>query len=726
MNRRSLQDVWRELFEGPSFERAIRSAFAERVLGWLLAPLWIIAVSMSVAGVLVMWQSELQRGVPIVVLIVGLAIVTRLRNRMLWLRAAAALSATLFATISAAVLLNGVNAPVYQGGFVLLALVVSLFGTRWALIAAFALLCVGALDVALESAGLLLAPPPPPNALRLVIYSGHVLVALLILGAVQRFLADALQEARRQQRKAEAAREAEAAGELAFHTMFDQASIGMLVLDATGNIVRLNERATHWLGASETLLIGQALSAAPLWSDAQRQLLTEAVGTAGAGHASRHELTVSGSLGVERVYQINLSPFHARDGGLGSVIVEVVEVSDLVRTRTMLAQARRLEALGKLSGGVAHDINNMLAAIQGAADLLRGGREPLDRQRIETSRDIIQSSVARASSLTKQLLAFGRQDRFESVDVDVNRLVQEMGKLFERTLHKNLAIRVLTSDEPVHMSGDLAALENALLNLALNAQDAMPDGGTLTVSTRPLELDEPLATDLNWDLQPGPTVMIRVSDTGAGMSEAVRERMFEPFFTTKPAGKGTGLGLAAVHGTVRAHRGAIVVHSQEGVGSTFDLYFPAAAATQHATRAPEDRAAAPPLCARVLVADDEPLVREALVAILVVAGCEVQVVDSGEALIETLAAGATPDVIISDLMMPGLSGRRLVQTLEATRPGCPLLLITGFTGDDVSTALSGRSSHRLLRKPIAQAELIKALQELLPDHLPSQLRVQIA
>jgi CheY-like chemotaxis protein len=201
------------------------------------------------------------------------------------------------------------------------------------------------------------------------------------------------------------------------------------------------------------------------------------------------------------------------------------------------------------------------------------------------------------------------------------------------------------------------------------------------------------------------------------MSDAVRERLFEPFFTTKPVGKGTGLGLAAVHGTVLNHRGTIKVNTVDGIGTTFELSFPATAPPAVAIRPVEGRGGLTHLHARVLLADDESLVRDALTAMLEATGCEVLAVNNGEALIEALATGAQPDVIVTDLVMPGLSGTGLVHALEATRPGCPLLLITGYTGEDVSSALSGRSSHRLLRKPFGRTDLVKALQELLPRHV---------
>jgi signal transduction histidine kinase/ActR/RegA family two-component response regulator len=481
----------------------------------------------------------------------------------------------------------------------------------------------------------------------------------------------------------------------------------MVLLTASGAISQLNQRAARWLGAREDALIGRALEAAPLWNEEQKTLIAGAVSAAAAGHNSKHELTVSAELDTQLVYQISASPFHTGASNLGHVIVEVVEVTDLVQTRAMLAQARRLEALGKLSGGVAHDINNMLAAILGASELVRGARKSADSQSMDASLDMISAAVVRASSLTKQLLAFGRQDRFDSVDIDVNRLVLDMGRLFERTLHKNISVAIVPCTRLAYMRGDMAALENTLLNLGLNAQDAMPHGGTLTVRVS-IENGDGRAY--------GEAVVIRVGDTGTGMSDAVRERLFEPFFTTKPVGKGTGLGLAAVHGTVLNHRGTIQVNTLEGIGTTFELSFPATAPPAVAIRPAEVRGALARLHAHVLLADDETLVRDALTAMLEAAGCEVQAVNDGEALIEALAAGAQPDVIVTDLVMPGLSGTGLVHALEATRPGCPLLLITGYSGEDVSSALSGRSSHQLLRKPFVRTDLVKALQELLPRH----------
>ena len=336
--------------------------------------------------------------------------------------------------------------------------------------------------------------------------------------------------------------------------------------------------------------------------------------------------------------------------------------------------------------------------------------------------EVIDASVARASALIRQLLAFGSQDRIASVEIELNRMVRDMVQLFARTLNRRVAVRIHTSEEAVWVRGDGAALENVLLNLALNAQDAMTDGGTLSFEVLPRFLEPAECERLEQDIAPGPVATIRVSDTGSGMSAEVRERIFEPFFTTKPPGQGTGLGLSAVFGTLRNHHGAIVVHSREGLGTMFELMLPRVSAAHVEDEAPAHSLVAPKtLHAQVLLAEDEPLVRSIIIKMLTRAGCEVHAVNDGQSLVRELAAGYTPDVIMTDVMMPGLSGSRLLKALEVVNPGIPLLLMTGYTGEDISALMSQHCRHQLLRKPFAQAQLLSALEELLAAEDPAEV-----
>jgi PAS domain S-box-containing protein len=699
---------WRFWNHSP-LDPEIRLRFAETTVRWVFLPSVCLTMVAIATMVMTVGLSDPRRYIPIVAFAVPCYVACKLRGKKRWIPAAAALCTAAMLHVLASVLVSGDHAPLYGIGVLVVTLTGTLFGWRWGALASAALVGTAAAWLALNPHGLAWRS----SATASLMYGVYVAIFLLALGLVarpQRLLNEALCEARRKHEEAEQARAATAASELAFHAVFDQASVALALLTADGRVTRLNPRGAEFLTDADAPLLGQSLSALARWSDAQRELLQRAVERAARGEASRHELSCRRASGAAQTCQIVLSPFCVPNGTIEHVLVEIVDVSDLVETRSMLAQARRLEALGQLSGGVAHDLNNMLTAIMSGCDLVRFARG--DERKISDYVSLIQASVERAAALTKQLLAFGRKDRWNSEQLDASQLLREVARLLERTLHKNIDL-VVSADAACYVRGDAAALEHALLNLALNAQAALPDGGTLTLSCRRVLLDEVEGRMLEGDAAPGPTVVLSVEDTGTGMSAEDREHMFEPFFTTKPAGEGTGLGLAAVHGTVRGHRGAIGVWTELGIGTRVALYFPATSATTQPVLAPIESEAPARLHARVLLADDETLARAGVAALLESAGCRVDTVEDGTALIEALTSGATPDVIVSDLAMPGLGGVKLVQTIEALRPEGALLLITGFSGDDVSSACPPRSQRRLLRKPFSRAELLRTLGELL-------------
>jgi two-component system, cell cycle sensor histidine kinase and response regulator CckA len=701
------------LWVNPPLPTGVRSRIAEMVLRWALPPSLMAAAFAALVVFATAGVSEPTRLIPLLVFAPPCLVVYRLQRARRWLFAAAVFSAAVAATLASAILLNSVFAPAACLGFLLLMLVVPLFGVGWGAASAGLLLLAGGGWLILDAHGLSTGTTYAAASTTYGLYAGFLLLALALVSGPQWLLSAALADARRKHEEAEVARRAEQASERAFRAVFDRASVSLVLLGTDGRVVRLNPRAAELLESSEGALIGDVLAAAPRWDAAQRRLLGQAVAAAAFGQTTRHELTLArAGHKASSIHQLTISPF-AASGVVEHLLVEIVDVTDLVETRAQLAQARRLEDLGKLSGGVAHDLNNMLGAILGGCELARLARKHNDGRKIDDNIALIQASVLRAASLTKQLLAFGRKERWNSEQLDLNRLAAETAALLERTLHKNVELVVIESTAPLFVRADAAALEHALLNLALNAQDAMPNGGTLTICCRSTVLDATACAKLSAPVAAGPCAIIAVEDTGTGMSAEIRERMFEPFFTTKAPGHGTGLGLAAVQGTARSHGGALAVSTQEGIGTRIELLLPAAAVS---TRPPEP--VAPPaapvrLRARVLLADDEAFTRRATAAMLEAAGCELQVVCDGTALIDALAEGATPDVIVSDLAMPGMSGVGLVRTLEAMRPDCPLVLITGQTGDDIADACQPRSGRRLLRKPFLQAELLQSIGDVL-------------
>jgi PAS domain S-box-containing protein len=383
--------------------------------------------------------------------------------------------------------------------------------------------------------------------------------------------------------------------------------------------------------------------------------------------------------------------------GVGRDVTERRQIEDRLR------QSEKLEAIGRLAGGVAHDFNNQLTAILGSTEYLTSLE--LDAEAGNTV-SVIREAALRSAGLTRQLLAFSRKQPPRASAIDLKHVVEDVVALLARSIDKRIAL-VARTDGPVPTAGDPDRLHAAVLNLAINARDAMPDGGTLTLSTRTLELGEERAAPLG--IAPGAYREVAVADTGVGMSEEARSHLFEPFFTTKPVGKGSGLGLAEVYGTVRAHRGAVTVASAPGRGTTVAILLPAAAqAAADAASAPAPSPAAGARRLRVLVLDDEPNVRRSLGLLLRSHGCDVVECAAGEEAL-CAAAGAAIDLAIVDMMMPEMPGREAVARLRALAPALPVLVSSGFVPEQEVEALCAEPGVSFLQKPYTSEQLARAI-----------------
>ncbi|MCO6416477.1 ATP-binding protein [Siccirubricoccus sp. KC 17139] len=377
-----------------------------------------------------------------------------------------------------------------------------------------------------------------------------------------------------------------------------------------------------------------------------------------------------------------------------------------------LMQAQRLEALGRLTGGIAHDFNNLLTAILGTVHLLERHIGAAADERVKKLLGAARDAVQRGAKLNASLLAFARRQRLHTESLDANELVQGFVPLIQRALGETVTLsQVLEADLPA-CRADAAQLEAALLNLAINARDAMPRGGTVTLTTRLARLDQALLIG-NPDAQPGDYVAISLRDTGTGMTPEVRERAFEPFFTTKPQGKGTGLGLSQVFGFVRQLGGHVAIDSTPGEGVVVTLYLPVA-------EEPPARPAAPvppppegmPSLARasILVVEDDERVREVAAETLRDAGFRVVAAQDALEAMALLRRGEQFDVLFSDIVMPGgMTGIELAQQATRLRPTLPVLLATGFAG-----TVEGGTDHNfeVMPKPYDQAVLVRRIAEL--------------
>lgn len=388
-------------------------------------------------------------------------------------------------------------------------------------------------------------------------------------------------------------------------------------------------------------------------------------------------------------------------------------VSDITERRKLqeqLLQAHKMESVGRLAGGVAHDFNNILTAISGYAEFILERLEEDSEVRADVLEVI--RNTERASNLTRQLLAFSRKQTMEMRPTDLNALVADLARLFRRLIGEHIELVVLPGADLATVLADPAQIEQVLANLAVNARDAMPNGGTLTIATRNVQLSTGSEV-ADAVLAKGDYVCLDVSDTGHGMSPEVLEHLFEPFFTTKEVGKGTGLGLATIYGIVKQHGGDIAVRSEVGRGSVFSVYLPAAARVETQAQAAPSAIAARG-SERVLLVEDDPAVRSTVRRALQRLGYSVIEASNGAEAIERLAqTDEQPALVITDLVMPQMGGLELVRVLRASHPDLRVLFTSGYTEDAAALATAVDAGNFYLQKPFNVAELSAKVHEAL-------------
>ena len=408
----------------------------------------------------------------------------------------------------------------------------------------------------------------------------------------------------------------------------------------------------------------------------------------------------------------SISPVHDADGRVTHFVAVEEDVTSRRLLEDELRQAQKMEAVGQLAGGVAHDFNNELTVVAGYAELAKA-RLANDPAGVGMLEHVVRAAQ-RPASLTQRLLAFGRRQVLRPTVVQLNDVVRGIERMLGRLVREPITVTTELSPGLGHVLVDTGQVEQALLNLCANARDAMPDGGTVTVSTADVELDAAFAAS-HPGIHPGRFACLSVRDSGCGMSDEVRAHVFEPFFTTKGVGEGTGLGLAMVYGFVTQSGGAVDCASQVGAGSTFRLYFPIADRLHPAASNPAPSSTRPTGGGEtILVLDDEPAVLGIVQVALTDAGYRVLAADSPAVAVATARTYAGPiDLLLTDLVMPGMDGPRVASAVQATRPGTPVLFMSGYTADLVSTGGSLRPDVSFLPKPFSPVELCRKVREVL-------------
>jgi len=420
-----------------------------------------------------------------------------------------------------------------------------------------------------------------------------------------------------------------------------------------------------------------------------------------AGESAELEFEVIGLTGVRRWLRTHAAPLRDRDGKITSVLGISRDITGQRELEAQLRQSQKMEAIGQLAGGIAHDFNNILTIIQGfARTLLEDDRDPAARK---TATQQIVEAADRAAGLTRQLLAFGRRQVMQPQHVDLNELVTSLAKMVRRILGEDIDLQVRLSGQPLAIHADPGLIDQVLMNLVINARDAMPGGGQLRVETTSRISPQ------------GEQAIVRVTDTGMGISPECLPRIFDPFFTTKAEGKGSGLGLATAFGIVAQHGGRIEVSSRIHHGTTFEVVLPVSA-REIESAAPATTAAAPRGGSeRILLVEDEPGVRLLTRKVMERAGYQVIEAKSGaDGLRAWNAYDGQIDVVFTDVVMPdGMSGRELADKLLGMQPDLRVIFTSGYTADFAGRELSLKDRQSFLQKPATPKEMLDALRRAL-------------
>ncbi|PWB59383.1 MAG: hybrid sensor histidine kinase/response regulator, partial [Bradyrhizobiaceae bacterium] len=496
------------------------------------------------------------------------------------------------------------------------------------------------------------------------------------------------------------------ANEARFLAIMDHTPLTVSLKDRAGRYTFVNRALQDYLGRPPEEILGRTLA------DFRPHIFADAM--------SAHDRDV---IAEKRAIQREIrDPEGARDflavkfpvledGEVSALGTIMLDITELKRMQSTLVHAQKMEALGQLTGGIAHDFNNLLTAILLNSDVLASR---IENPSLRALAEAMRGAADRGADLTRRLLAFGRQQALEPRPTDVNELLWRMEPLMHRTLGEHIEIALERADALWLAQVDSGQLENAVLNLAVNARDAMPSRGRLTIETANVELDE---TAARFDAKPGDYVMVAVSDTGSGMSEQVLAHVFEPFFTTKEVGRGTGLGLSMVYGFVKQSGGHVQVYSELGVGTVVKLYLPRA----HEAAATEPAGAAtaelPHGDEVILLVEDDALVRAHAEHQLASLGYRVVAAEQAVQALQLMNDGLRPDLLFTDMVMPGgINGRELGERARQLLPGLKVLYTTGYAGAaSVALATDALSSPYVLGKPYRRRDLATKVRAVLDE-----------
>ncbi|WP_323844628.1 PAS domain S-box protein [Microbulbifer magnicolonia] len=501
-----------------------------------------------------------------------------------------------------------------------------------------------------------------------------------------------------------------------YRELVEHANSIILRWDRDGIITFFNEYAQQFFGYTEAEILGRHVigTIVPASESSGRDLrpLMEHI----CNHPEEHRYNVNENItrSGERVWVAWTNKLLTDERGNAIGVLSIG--TDITKQRLLeeeLRQAQKMQAIGELAGGIAHDFNNMIHGISGYAEVIQ---QLTTDPRISEYTTHILTTAHHAAELTRQLLTFARKGNYQLCDCNTHELIRDVCAMLERTIDRRIRVEQRLDASRPHVKGDAAQLKSALLNIGINAKDAMPNGGTLRFATSNIAIDR-VTTIADFEIQPGQYLLINISDSGTGMPAEVRRRIFEPFFTTKESGRGAGLGLAAVHGTTHLHKGAIHCRSSEGEGSSFDLYLPITKDCAKHASSPA-RPAARGRRFRIMVVDDEAIVRSYSKTLFEMHGHRVVTFAGAEEAISYYRENfGNIDLVLLDMIMPGMDGQQLFAFLKQINPEIRAILSSGYSVDSKVQEILADGILDCIQKPFTYEKLQEKIDSLTAEGL---------
>ncbi len=494
--------------------------------------------------------------------------------------------------------------------------------------------------------------------------------------------------------------------------LIDSLPAFMSYIDADQRFILANRRYERVFNIRRDEMVGRSLRT--IVGETNYRRLTPYIEQVLTGREAHFELSTELPDGSEQWWECSYIPVTNLDEAITGFYTLALDLTEKKRAEEerfrleeKLREVDKFKAIGTLAGGIAHDFNNLLMGIQGRTSLIAVGMAPEDPHQEHLR--AIEEHIRSAANLTKQLLGLARGGKYQTRPIDLNELVLDSALMFGRT-RKEIVIHRQLQPTPLVVEADRNQLDQVLLNIFVNAWQAMPDGGAIYLETAVTELDESVRAA--HDIAPGLYAKLSITDTGCGMDEATRQQVFDPFFTTKDKQRGTGLGLASVYGIIKNHGGLVTVYSEVGHGTTFTIHLPLSDKDAHTEypRSEELRQGS----GTILLVDDEEMILDVGQAMLTALGYQAVIANGGERALELLAdEGYRFDLAIVDLIMPGLDGGKVFDTIRAIQPDLPVILCSGYSINGQATAIMARGCRAFIQKPFNIKELSIILQQIL-------------